>query len=252
MAKVYQSNEIKNIALMGGSGSGKTTLMEAMLFECGVIKRRGTIDSQSTVCDYFPVEKEYGYSVFSTVCNVEFSNKKLNIIDCPGSDDFCGGAVTALHVVDTAIITLTANGGVEVGTQNNFRLAENAKKPVVFVINKCDHENADFERSFAELKETFGNKCMLIQYPINAGKDFNAVVDVLKGKMLVWKAEGGAPEFKDIPESESAMVEDIRAKLHEWAAEADETLMDKFFTEGTLTEEETLRGLKTVFAEGSM
>ena len=252
MAKVYQSNEIKNIALMGGSGSGKTTLMEAMLFECGVIKRRGTIDSQSTVCDYFPVEKEYGYSVFSTVCNVEFSNKKLNIIDCPGSDDFCGGAVTALHVVDTAIITLTANGGVEVGTQNNFRLAENAKKPVVFVINKCDHENADFERSFAELKETFGNKCMLIQYPVNAGKDFNAVVDVLKGKMLVWKAEGGAPEFKDIPESESAMVEDIRAKLHEWAAEADETLMDKFFTEGTLTEEETLRGLKAVFAEGSM
>ena len=108
MAKVYQANEIKNIALMGGSGSGKTTLMESMLFECGVIKRRGTVETQSTVCDYFPVEKEYGYSVFSSVCNIEFNNKKLNIIDCPGSDDFCGGAITALHVSDTAIITLYA------------------------------------------------------------------------------------------------------------------------------------------------
>ena len=114
--KTYHANEIKNIALMGGSGSGKTTLMEAMLFESGVIKRRGTVEAQNTVCDYFPVEKEYGYSVFSTVCNIEFAGKKLNIIDCAGSDDFCGGTVTALNVTDTAIITLSANGGVEVGT----------------------------------------------------------------------------------------------------------------------------------------
>ena len=252
MAKVYQANEIKNIALMGGSGSGKTTLMESMLFECGVIKRRGSVETQSTVCDYFPVEKEYGYSVFSTVCNIEFNNKKLNIIDCPGSDDFCGGAITALHVADTAIITLTANGGVEVGTQNNFRRAEKAKKPIAFVINKCDHENADFERTFNELKEVFGNKCTLFQYPINAGKDFNAAIDVLQGKMLVWKAEGGAPEQKDIPDSEKATVEAIRAQLLEWAAESDETIMDKYFEQGTLSDDELMRGLQTVFAEGSM
>lgn len=252
MAKVYQANEIKNIALMGGSGSGKTTLMESMLFESGVIKRRGSIEAQSTVSDYFPVEKEYGYSVFSTVCNIEFAGKKLNIIDCPGSDDFCGGAVTALHVVDTAVITLTANGGVEVGTQNNFRLAENAKKPVAFVINKCDHENANFERTAESLKEVFGNKVVLIQYPVNQGAGFNAVVDILKGKMLVWKAEGGAPEQKDIPAEEQGKVEELLAALHEMAAEADEALMEKFFEEGTLSPEETLRGLKVVFDSGDM
>ncbi|MBQ6777092.1 MAG: elongation factor G [Paludibacteraceae bacterium] len=252
MAKVYQANEIKNIALMGGSGSGKTTLMESMLFEAGVIKRRGTIEAQSTVCDYFPVEKEYGYSVFSTVCNVEFGGKKLNMIDCAGSDDFCGGTVTALHVVDTAVIVLTANGGVEVGTQNNFRLAENAKKPVVFVVNKCDHENANFERTFEALKDNFGNKVVLVQYPVNAGAGFNSVIDVLKGKMLVWKPEGGAPEMKDIPASEQGKVEELLGALHEMAAEADEALMEKFFEEGTLSEEETMRGLKVVFAEAGV
>ena len=235
MAKVYQANEIKNIALMGGSGSGKTTMMESMLLESGIIKRRGTVEAQSTVCDYFPVEKEYGYSVFSTVCNIEFGGKKLNIIDCAGSDDFCGGTVTALHVVDTAAIMLTANGGVEVGTQNNFRLAENAKKPVVFVVNKCDHENANFERTVEALKENFGNKVVLVQYPVATGAGFNSVIDVLKGKMLVWKPEGGTPELKDIPAEEQGKVEELLGALHEMAAEADEALMEKFFEEGTLS-----------------
>ena len=252
MAKVFQANEIKNVARLGGSGSGKTTLMESMLFECGVIKRRGSIEAQSTVCDYFPVEKEYGYSVFSTVCNLEFGGKKLNIIDCAGSDDFCGGTVTALHVVDTAAIVLTCNGGVEVGTQNNFRLAEKAKKPIVFVVNKCDHENANFDRTIETLKDNFGNKVCLVQYPVNAGAGFNAVIDVLKGKMLVWKAEGGAPELKDIPAEEAGKVEELLSALHEMAAEADEALMEKFFEEGTLSEEDTIRGLKVVFAEAGV
>ncbi len=251
MAKVYQANEIKNVAMLGGSGSGKTTLMESMLFESGVIKRRGSIESQSTVCDYFPVEKEYGYSVFSTVCNIEFEGKKLNVIDCAGSDDFCGGTVAALQMCGSALIVLSANGGVEVGTQNNFRLVEKAKKPLAFVINKCDHQDADFERTFNQLKENFGNKCTLIQFPINAGAGFNAVIDVLKGKMLVWKAEGGAPEFKEIPAEYADRVEEMRQQLQEQAAEADETLLDKFLSEG-LTDEEIMQGLKSVYADGSM
>lgn len=251
MAKVYQANEIKNIAMLGGSGSGKTTLMEAMLYESGVIKRRGSIEAQSTVCDYFPVEKEYGYSVFSTVCNIEFQGKKLNIIDCAGSDDFCGGTVAALQMVGSALIVLTANNGIEVGTQNNFRLVEKAKKPLAFVINKCDHPDADFEHTFAQLKENFGNKCTLIQYPVNAGAGFNAAIDVLKGKMLVWGPDGGAPEEKEIPAEHQERVVEMRQQLQEQAAEADETLLDKFLSEG-LTDEEIMHGLRSVYADGSM
>jgi small GTP-binding protein domain len=252
MAKVYHANEIKNIALMGGSGSGKTTLMEAMLFESGVIKRRGTVEAQSTVCDYFPVEKEYGYSVFSTVCNLEYAGKKLNIIDCPGSDDFCGGAISALHVCDTAIITLTANGGVEVGTQNNFRMAENAKKPVVFLVNKCDHENANIDRTIEGLKDNFGNKVVVLQYPVNPGGGFNSAIDVLKRKMLVWKAEGGAPELKDIPAEEQAKAEELLAQVMEKAAEANDELMEKFFDQGELSIEETVEGIRGVFKDGGI
>ena len=131
--KVYQTNEIKNISLLGSKGSGKTTLAEAMLFECGVIKRRGTVEAKNTVSDYFPVEKEYGYSVFSTVFYAEFLNKKLNVIDCPGADDFVGNAVTALNVTDTGVILVDAQYGVEVGTQNIFRTTASLKKPVIFV-----------------------------------------------------------------------------------------------------------------------
>lgn len=251
MAKVYQAIDIKNIALLGGSGSGKTTLMESMLYESGVIKRRGAIDAGTTVSDYFPVEKEYGYSVFSSVCNIEFNNKKLNIIDCAGSDDFVGGTAAALQMVGSAVVVLSANEGITVGTQNNFRLVENAKKPLAFVINKCDHENADFDKVLADLKNTFGPRCTLIQYPVNAGAGFNAAIDVLKGKMLVWGPDGGAPEEKDIPASEAARVEEMRQELQEQAAEADETLLDKFLEEG-LTDEEIMQGLKSVYASGSM
>ncbi len=132
--KVYQTNEIKNIALLGNDGSGKTTLTEALLFESGIIKRRGRITAKNTVSDYFPVEQEYGYSVFSTVFHVEWNGKKLNIIDCPGSDDFVGAAMTALNVTDTAILLLNGQYGPEVGTQNHFRYTEKLGKPVIFLI----------------------------------------------------------------------------------------------------------------------
>ncbi len=250
--KTYQANEIKNISLMGAHGSGKTTLIESMLFESGVTKRRGSVESQSTVSDYFPVEKEYGYSVFPTVCNVEFANKKLNIIDCAGADDFIGGTVTSLNVTDTAMIVLAANNGVEVGTQNHFRYTEKYHKPVAFVVNKLDHENANFERTIEQLRESFGNKVVVIQYPINQGAGFNAVVDCLAMKMYQWKPEGGAPELLPIPASEEAKVEELRAALFEMAAEADEELMEKFFEAESLSEEEVVLGLRKVFAGRDM
>ena len=164
--RVYQTNEIKNIALLGSAGSGKTTLAESMLYESGVIKRRGTVQAKNTVCDYFPVEQEYGYSVFSTVLNVEWNNKKLNIIDCPGSDDFVGGAITALNVTDQALVLINGQYGPEVGTQNIFRYTEKLKKPVIFLINQLDSEKCDFDSIINSMKDIYGSKCVQIQYPI--------------------------------------------------------------------------------------
>ena len=242
--KVYQTNEIKNISLMGGSGSGKTTLVEAMLYESGVIKRRGTVDAKNTVSDYFPVEMEYGYSVFPTVVHVEWAGKKLNIIDCPGSDDFVGGVITSLAVTDQALIVVNTQYGVEVGTQNHFRYTEQAHKPVIFLANQLDTEKSNFDQTVEQLRESFGPKVVLVQYPINCGPNFNAVIDVLLMKMYRWKPEGGTPEILDIPADQLDKAKELHNALVEAAAENDESLMDKYFEQGSLTEDEMRAGIR--------
>jgi len=242
--KVYQTNEIKNIALLGSSGSGKTTLVEAMLFESGVIKRRGSIAAKNTVSDYFPVEQEYGYSVFSTVLHVEWNNKKLNIIDCPGSDDFVGSTVTALNVTDTAIILLNGQYGVEVGTQNHFRYTEKLNKPVIFLVNQLDNEKCDYDNILEQLKEAYGSKVVPIQYPISTGPGFNALIDVLLMKKYSWKPEGGAPVIEDIPAEEMDKAMEMHKALIEAAAENDEGLMEKFFEQESLSEDEMREGIR--------
>ena len=242
--KVYQTNEIKNISLMGGSGSGKTTLVEAMLYESGVIKRRGTVEAKNTVSDYFPVEMEYGYSVFPTVLHVEWAGKKLNIIDCPGSDDFVGGVITSLGVTDQALIVVNTQYGVEVGTQNHFRYTEQAHKPVIFLANQLDTEKSNFDQTVEQLRESFGPKVVLVQYPVNCGPNFNAVIDVLLMKMYRWKPEGGAPEILDIPADQLDKAKELHNTLVEAAAENDETLMDKYFEQGSLSEDEMRAGIR--------
>ena len=242
--KVYQTNEIKNIALLGSSGSGKTTLVEAMLFESGVIKRRGSIAAKNTVSDYFPVEQEYGYSVFSTVLHVEWNNKKLNIIDCPCSDDFVGSTVTALNVTDTAIILLNGQYGVEVGTQNHFRYTEKLNKPVIFLVNQLDNEKCDYDNILEQLKEAYGSKVVPIQYPISTGPGFNALIDVLLMKKYSWKPEGGAPVIEDIPAEELEKATEMHKALVEAAAENDEGLMEKFFEQDSLSEDEMREGIR--------
>ena len=242
--KVYQTNEIKNIALLGSSGSGKTTLVEAMLFESGVIKRRGSVAAKNTVSDYFPVEQEYGYSVFSTVLHVEWNNKKLNIIDCPGSDDFVGSTVTALNVTDTAIILLNGQYGVEVGTQNHFRYTEKLNKPVIFLVNQLDNEKCDYDNILEQLKEAYGSKVVPIQYPISTGPGFNALIDVLLMKKYSWKPEGGAPVIEDIPAEEMDKAMEMHKALIEAAAENDEGLMEKFFEQESLSEDEMREGIR--------
>ena len=242
--KVYQTNEIKNIALLGSSGSGKTTLVEAMLFESGVIKRHGSVAAKNTVSDYFPVEQEYGYSVFSTVLHVEWNNKKLNIIDCPGSDDFVGSTVTALNVTDTAIILLNGQYGVEVGTQNHFRYTEKLNKPVIFLVNQLDNEKCDYDNILEQLKEAYGSKVVPIQYPIATGPGFNALIDVLLMKKYSWKPEGGAPTIEDIPAEEMDKAMEMHKALVEAAAENDENLMEKFFEQDSLSEDEMREGIR--------
>ena len=250
--KVYQTNEIKNIALLGSKGSGKTTLAEAMLYECGVIKRRGTVDAGNTVSDYFPVEKEYGYSVFSTIFYAEFLNKKLNVIDCPGADDFVGSAITALNVTDTGVIVIDSQYGVEVGTQNIFRTTAALKKPVIFAMNQLDGEKAEYDNVIEQMREIFGPKVTIIQYPISVGPGFNAMIDVLLMKKYSWGPDGGVPMIEDIPADELDKAKELHQALVEAAAENDETLMEKFFEQGSLSEDEMREGIRKGLVDRSI
>ncbi len=242
--KVYKTKEIKNVALLGSKGSGKTTLAESMLLECGVIKRRGSIDAKNTVSDYFPVEKEYGYSVFSTVMYAEFNNKKINFIDCPGADDFVGSAITALGVTDCGVIVVNSKYGVEVGTQNIFRTTGRLHKPVIFALNQMDAEGIDYDNLIEQMKEHFGKKIIPVQFPLNAGPDYNSMVDVLMMKKYTWGADGGTPVVEDIPQEYLEKAQEYHAALVEAAAENDESLMEKFFEEGSLTEDEMREGIR--------
>lgn len=242
--KVYGTHNIKNIALLGNDGSGKTTLTEALLFESSQIARRGRITMKNTVSDYFPVEQDYGYSVFSTVFHVEWNGKKLNIIDCPGSDDFVGAALTALNVTDTALLLINGQYGPEVGTQNHFRYTEKLNKPVIFLVNQLDDEKCDYNNIIEQLQTIYGTKAIPVQYPVKTGPDFNSVIDVILMKKLTWGPEGGQPTIEDIPAEEQERAMELHKALVEAAAENDEALMEKFFEEEHLTEDEMREGIR--------
>lgn len=250
--RIYQTNEIKNIALLGNDGSGKTTLTEALLYESGLIKRRGRITAKNTVSDYFPVEQEYGYSVFSSVFHVEWNGKKLNIIDCPGADDFIGSAITAMNVTDTAILLLNGQYGPEVGTQNHFRYTEKLGKPVIFLVNQLDDEKCDYDMILDQLVSIYGNKVVPVQYPIETGPSFNSLIDVLLMKKYSWGPDGGEPTIEEIPEDQKEKAMMMHKALVEAAAENDESLMEKFFESESLTEDEMREGIRKGLAARSM
>jgi elongation factor G len=241
--KTFQADQIKNIALLGNSGSGKTTLAEAMLFNGGIIERRGTIEGNNTVSDYRPIEHENGNSIFSTVMYTEFQNNKINILDTPGLDDFSGGVISSLFASDAAILTINVQNGVEVGTEIHFRHAEKENKPLIIVVNGLDHEKANFEKSLEMLKERLSNNVILIQYPVNEGTGFNSIIDVLRMKMLRYSKEGGKAEIVDIPADQATKAAELHNALIEKAAESDEELMELFFSNDTLSEEEIKKGI---------
>ena len=242
--KVYQTKEIRNIALVGGAKSGKTTLAEGMLFESGRINRRGTIDDKNTVSDYRPIELERQNSVFSSLLYTEFNGKKINIIDTPGFDDFVGEVVSALKVADTAVILLNAQNGVEVGTEIAWRNTSKNNTPVIFAINHLEHENSNFDETIRQMKTQFGGSLAICQYPVNPGHGFNSVIDLLKMKMYKFPENSGKPEILDIPADEKGKAEEMQAAMIEDLASSDESLMEKFFENGTLTEEEIQKALK--------
>ena len=242
--KTYQTNEIKNIAIVGCSGSGKTTLTEAMLYEGGIIKRRGSVAAKNTVSDYFPVEQEYGYSVFSTVFQIEQAGKKLNLIDCPGSDDFAGSMVCAMEVCNLAMMVINGQYGVEVGTQNCFRYIKKMKKPMMFVVNQVDNEKCEYDTVIEQLQSIYGAKVVPVQYPLNAGPGFSTIIDVLLMKKLTYTGEGQPPIVEDIPAEEYDKAKALHLELVEKAAENEEGLMDKYFESEELTTDEIRMGAR--------
>ncbi len=242
--KVYQANEIKNIALVGGAKSGKTTLAEAMLFEGGSIKRRGNIDDKNTVSDYRDIEIDKENSVVSTIMHTVYDGTKINIIDTPGTTDYVGEVVSALNVADTALLVVDAHEGLNVGVEIGWRNTSRLVIPVVFIINQLDHEKANFDETLAQLQNAYGDKVTLAQYPVNQGAEFDTVIDLVYMKQIKYTKGGGDAEITDIPDSEKDKAEELQKALIEAAAEGSEELMEIYFENDTLTIDQLREGIR--------
>lgn len=240
--KTYPTDKIRNIALIGNAGSGKTSIAEAMLFEGGVIDRKGTVGGKNTASDYNEIEHENENSVFSTVLYTEFNDHKINIIDTPGADDFVGGVISSFYAADVAVMLINSQHGIEVGTEILNRHCEKYNKPLMFVMNKLDHEGANYEKSIESLKTTFGNKLVVVQYPVSNGPDFDSIIDVLMMKMYKFN-DKGEREILEIPADQKDTAEELHNTLVEAAAENDEQLMELFFEKGSLDEDEMRKGI---------
>jgi elongation factor G len=244
MAAEFDTSHVKNIVLLGHAGSGKTTLAECMLFEAGLISRRGSVEEATTVGDYHPLEQERGNSVFSKLMHTKWRGYKINILDTPGYDDFVGEVLSALRVADTGVMVLNAAMGVEVGTDIIWEYTENFKTPMIFAVNKLDDDTADFDKTVKQAKEHFGNKLTVVQYPRQQGAGFHEIIDVLRMTMYKFTDTGGKPEKLAIPDEEKERAENLHRELVEAIASNDETLMEHYFDKGELEEDEVKEGMK--------
>jgi len=242
--KVYETKNIRNIALIGGAKSGKTTLAESMLFEGKIINRRGTVEDHNTVSDYRQIETEKEHSVHSSFLHTVYNDTKVNIIDTPGFSDYVGETIAALSVADIAVFMVNGQAGVEATSETAWRQAETANSPLLFSVNQLDHHGANFDETVRSLKDYFGDKATIVQYPVNAGEGFNTIIDLVLMKQLKFKDDGGEPEISDIPDSEKAKAEGLHVALVEQAAEGEESLMEKYFENDTLSTEEIREGIR--------
>lgn len=240
----FDTSHVKNIVLLGHAGSGKTTLAECMLFEAGIINRRGTIAERNTISDYHELEHERGNSIFTKLLHTKWRGFKINVLDTPGYDDFVGEVISALRVADTGVMLLNAVMGVEIGTDIIWQYTEQFKTPMIFAVNKLDDDNADFDRTIREAKNHFGNKVVIVQYPVQQGAGFHEIIDVLRMTMYKFRDTGGKPEKLPIPDAEKDRAESLHRELVEAVASNDETLMEKYFDKGELDEEEMKEGMK--------
>jgi len=250
--KVYSTQNIRNVVLLGSTKSGKTTLSEAMLYEGKVIDRRGSVEAKNTVSDNSEIEQINQRSIYATPLYAEFMDTKFNIIDTPGADDFVGGAVSAFKVCDTGVLVVNAQQGVEVGTQIFSRYAKEYNIPLIVAVNQLDGEKANWEGTLESMKEAFGNKPVVVQYPINAGTEFDGFIDVLKMKYYRFAGDTGKREDLDIPADHADEAEELRNALIERAAEYDDTLMETFFEQGVLSEDEIRKGLGIGIRQGDV
>ncbi len=240
--KIYPTESIRNIALIGNAGSGKTMLAENLVFASGKISRRGSIEAKTTLSDYRQVEHEQEGSVFSSVLCSEWKDVKINILDSPGALDFIGGAVSSIAVADTSLLVLNAQNGVEVGAEIHWRQTEKFEKPVVLIANHLDHEKTNFEKTVEAAKEQLSSQVVIVQYPVNQGENFNSIIDLITMKLYEFDKDGKCT-IKDIPEEEKEKSNQLHMTLIEAAAENDETLMEKFFENDGLSEEEMRQGI---------
>lgn len=247
--KTYPTNEIKNVVLLGASGSGKTTLAEAMAFDGKVIERRGSVETDSTLSDFTDIEHIYKRSIYSTLLFAEYNGYKLNIIDTPGADDFCGSLFSAFKVADVGVMLINAQNGFEVGTEIQARYARAHEKPIIAVINQLDSEKASWENSLESLRTASQVTPVIVQYPVNPGPNFDAFIDVLLMKMYKFKGDTGIREELDIPAEEMERATELNRILTEAAAENDEALMELYFEKGVLTQDELRSGLKLGLAK---
>ena len=249
--KNYQTQQIRNIVLTGNTGSGKTTMAESMLQAGGIIDRKGAVETKNTVSDYNPIEQERCSSIFSTVLYTEWTDHKINILDAPGLDDFVGGVASSMHVADTAVLLINAQNGVEVGTEIHGRNIEKNNKPMIIVINHLDHDKANFEKTIEMIKASYGGNAILAQYPVTTGSGFDSIIDLVAMKMYKYTAGSHKPQILDIPADEKDKAEELQSQLIEKAAESDEKLMEIFFENNTLTEDEIRSGIaKGILSRG--